>query len=146
METYYVEPEVAGGLGERTVMDRGVHPPSVKRLHYQFEGWLGDVLLESCPAFIVTEKAKEALLGLGATGATFDLVEVTVTDQFEELYPGRKLPPFAWLKPEGDPGRDDFGKTADGRLVVSQRALNVLRELGISHALVQPFESSGDTH
>jgi hypothetical protein len=45
MKYFYVEPEVAGGLGERTVMDRSTHPPVVKRLHYQLEGWLGDAIL-----------------------------------------------------------------------------------------------------
>jgi hypothetical protein len=140
MEYFYVEPEVAGGLGEHTVMDRSVHPPIVKRLHYQLEGWLGDAVLESFPVFIVTEEAKEALLGMGATGAAFDEVEVTVTDQFEELYPARELPSFARLKPEGQAGRDDIGAAADGRLVVSQRVLDVLSGLGISHALVEPLQ------
>lgn len=143
MQYFYVEPEVAGGLGERTVMDRSAHPPIVNRLHYQLEGWLGDAILESFPAFVVTEDAKESLLGIGVTGATFDDVEVTVTDQFEELYPGRKLPLFAWLKPEGKAGRDDIGAAADGRLVLSQRALDTLSSLGISNALVEPFEGEG---
>jgi len=143
MQYFYVEPEVAGGLGERTVMDRSSHPPIVNRLHYQLEGWLGDAILESFPAFVVTENAKESLLGIGATGATFDDVEVTVTVEFEELYPGRKLPLFAWLKPEGKAGQDDIGATADGRLVLSQRALDTLSSLGISNALVEPFGGEG---
>jgi hypothetical protein len=143
MQYFYVEPEVAGGLGERTRMDRSVHPPIVNRLHYQLEGWSGDAILESFPSFVVTEDAKESLLGIGVTGATFDDVEVTVTDQFKELYLGRKLPLFAWLKPEGKAGRDDIGATADGRLVLSQRALDTLSGLGISNALVEPFEGEG---
>jgi hypothetical protein len=141
MKYFYVEPEVAGGLGERTVMDRSVHPPIVNRLHYQLEGWLGDAILESFPAFVVTADAKESLLGIGATGATFAEVEVTVTGQFEELYPGQQLPLFAWLKPEGKAGRDDIAVAADGRLVLSQRALDTLSDLGISNALVEPFEN-----
>ena len=140
MKYFYIEPEVAGGLGERTIMDRSVHPPIVKRLHYALEGWLGDVILETFPVFVVTEVARDALLGMGATGAAFDEVEITVTDQFEELYPDRKLPPFVWLKAEGVAGRDDIGAAADGRLVVSQSALDVLSGLGTSHALVEPYE------
>ena len=53
MQYVYIEPEVAGGLGDHTVMDRSVHPPIVSKLHYQMEGWLGDALLESFPVFIV---------------------------------------------------------------------------------------------
>ena len=39
---HVVEPEVAGALGDRTEMDSSIHPPIVKRLHYEFQGWLGD--------------------------------------------------------------------------------------------------------
>lgn len=45
MKYFYIEPEVAGGLGRNTVMNRAVHPPVVSKLHYHFDGWLGDVLL-----------------------------------------------------------------------------------------------------
>ncbi|CDX39985.1 hypothetical protein MPLSOD_40275 [Mesorhizobium sp. SOD10] len=51
MDHFYLEPEVSGGLGDDTVMDTGVHPPPVvARLHYEFDGWLGDVIVTSFPA------------------------------------------------------------------------------------------------
>lgn len=103
------------------------------------EGWLGDAILESFPSFIVTEEAKRGLLASGVTGAIFADVEVTMTDNFKELYPNRNLPKFAWLKPEGAAGYSDFGTSCDGRLVVSERALNVLRQFGTAHASVEPF-------
>ncbi len=68
-------------------------------------------------------------------------MEVTASEQFEELYPARQLPKFAWLRVEGKPGQEDFGIAPDARLVVSQRALDVLRQLGVSRALVTEFES-----
>jgi hypothetical protein len=47
---YAVELEVAGGWGENTVFTtlpgKGV---VVQRLHYKFDGWLGDELLERPP-------------------------------------------------------------------------------------------------
>lgn len=139
MQYVYIEPEVAGGLGDHTVMDRSVHPPIVSKLHYQMEGWLGDALLESFPVFIVTEQAKQGLLASGLTGAIFADAEVTTTGNFRELYPEREVPAFDWLKPEGEAGHDDFGTASDGRLVVSERALDVLRKFGAAHALVEPF-------
>jgi hypothetical protein len=60
----------------------------------------------------------------------FDDVEVIVSGQFNELHPDRKLPPFAWLKPEGKAGQDDVGTVADDTLVVSQRSLDTLSRLG----------------
>ncbi|HKB91644.1 MAG TPA: hypothetical protein VKC60_14085 [Opitutaceae bacterium] len=61
MKYYYIEPEVAGSLGENTVIHREVHPPRVSKLHYRFDGWLGDVLLESFPSFIVAEDVEKKL-------------------------------------------------------------------------------------
>jgi hypothetical protein len=94
--------------------------------------------LETFPVFIVTEDAKNALLESGLTGMAFDEVEVTLSDLFQELYAGRTMPTFAWLKP-GQAGEGDFGVAADGCLVVSERALDLLQRLGISNASVEPF-------
>jgi hypothetical protein len=133
-----VEPEVAGGLGPNTILDVGVHPPVVSRLHYEFDGWLGDVLLETFPCFIVTDDARQRLVDRRFTGARFDEVEISASLQFEELYPEVRLPRFAWLQVIGEAGKTDFGTIA-GRLVISERALDVLRSLGLSHAEIKPI-------
>jgi len=144
MKYYAIQPEVAGGWGSNTLVeDRSIHPPRVKKLHYQFDGWLGDVILETFPCYIVTEEAKRNVEAAGATGVKFDEVEITTSEGFEELCPRLHLPHFAWLRVEGDPGRDDFGiaPAPDFRLVISERMLNILKPLGISHALIEDFGS-----
>ena len=143
MTAYHVvEPEVAGGWGKNTVF---IHTPGkptvVHKLHYQFDGWLGDELLESTPCYIVTERLAHEIKRAQLTGVGFDEVEVTTSDQFRELYPNRQLPKFIWLKIEGKPGKDDFGIARGLRFVVSDRALELLKQVGISHAAsVTPFE------
>ena len=77
MNYFCIEPEVAGGLGQNVEMDRSVHPPVVDKLHYEFDGWLGDELLETFPCFIVTEGAMKRLQLIHATGIKFDQAEVT---------------------------------------------------------------------
>ncbi len=140
MEYCVIRPEVAGGWGEHTVVhDRSVHPPILSKLHYEFDGWLGDVLLTSFPVFIIAESAKKKLEAIGATGVKFDEVEVSTSEQFRDIYPDRKLPKFVWLKADGKAGHDDFGIAPICRLVISKRALDVLRSLGISHARVEEF-------
>ncbi len=52
MKYYQLEPEVAGGFGEQSVIDRSSGKMVVRKLHYEFDGWLGDVLLESYLCFI----------------------------------------------------------------------------------------------
>ncbi|MDX8514926.1 hypothetical protein [Mesorhizobium captivum] len=141
MKYFYLEPEVSGGLGDNTVMDSSVHPPIVTRLHYEFDGWLGDVIVTSFPCYLVTEDVKEKILKDGFSGVRFDKVEVTTSELFEEMQPDLELPPFVWLKVDGEAGHDDFGLAEDHRLVVSESVLDVLRPLGISNALVEPFQA-----
>ena len=138
---HIVEPEVAGGWGKNTEFTRTPgQPVVVHKLDYQFDGWLGDELLESTPCYVSTERLAAEIRRAHLTGVSFDQVEISKSEQFDDLYRGRELPKFVWLKIEGTPGRDDFGVTPDLRLVVSERALVVLNEAGISHALVEPFD------
>ena len=51
---YTLEPEVPGGWGTGIEVDNSCHPPIVKRLHIEFDGWCGDELLECYPCFIVS--------------------------------------------------------------------------------------------
>jgi hypothetical protein len=142
--SYYVlEPEVAGGWGKNTVFSRTPGKPVVvHKLHYQFDGWLGDELLESTPCYIASERLARGIEKAGLKGVSFDAVEVTKSEQFEELYPGRVLPKFVWLKVDGTAGQDDFGIAPGLRLVVSERAFELLKEAGLSHAAsITPFET-----
>jgi hypothetical protein len=141
MMSYYVlEPEVAGGFGAHTVIDRSSGKMVVQKLHYQFDGWLGDELLESAPCFIASEGLVREIESARLTGVRFDEVEITTSDQFRELYPNRQLPMFVWLKVEGKAGHDDFGIAPGLRLVVSKRALELLKRVGIANAAsIEPF-------
>jgi hypothetical protein len=143
MTYHIVEPEVAGGWGENTVADSSTHPPRVSKLHYRFDGWLGDAILESFPCYIATEEAKRKIETIGATGVQFADVEVSVSEQFKDLYGDRQIPKFRWLQILGKAGQDDFGilPAPDLRLVISDRILEALRQLGISHATIQPFKA-----
>jgi hypothetical protein len=132
-----LDPEVAGGLGTQTIMQRDRHPPKVERLHYMFEGWLGDDLLQTFPCFIITRSMGERLAGL--TGFSLDDVQVSTSEQFEELHPDWQLPEFRWLRVTGVPGTDDFGVTPPGFLVVSERALQRLLQGRLDHCKVTPF-------
>ena len=109
MKYYLIEPEVAGGIGEHSVIDRSSGKMIVRKLHYVFEDWGGDVVLTSCPCLIVTESAKRKLQSVGLTGLRFDEVEITTSELFDELYPNRLPPELAWLQTVGKPGHDGLG-------------------------------------
>jgi len=139
-EFWSLEPEVAGELGDGSVLDTSIHPPVVSKLEYRFTGWLGDELLETFPCHIVTEHLGAALLLARLTGFQLDDVNVAVSDEFTEMYPGRRLPNFKWLKISGQAGTDDFGLSDDHTLVVSDAALRLLRQHTISQCDVEKYD------
>lgn len=139
MRYYFLAPEVAGGLGERTVMSRERHPPIVSRLHYEMDVWLGDELLEGFPCFIVTATLAREIEAADLSGATLEAAEVTTSEQFRELEGDREIPQFVWLRVGGTAGHDDFGTDATGRLVVSQQARDVLGRGKLEHCEVADF-------
>ena len=139
MHYFVLSPEVAGGLGKNTVMSRTEHPPSVSRLHYELDGWLGDDLLESFPCFVVTSRLADGLGHSSLLGVELREVEITTSEQFRELYPDRHVPTFAWLHVVGKPGGDDFGADAQGRLVVSEKALHLLKTFALDNCDVSEY-------
>jgi hypothetical protein len=138
MKFYVIEPEVAGGFGKNSEADWSVHPPIVKKLHYEFDDWLGDCIVESFPCYIITKDIQKQLITCRTTGASFDEVEISTSELFQDLYPNRKLPKFIWLKVHGIAGKDDFGiaSTSNRRfgLVISERVLDLLKNNSLLYA------------
>jgi hypothetical protein len=134
MSFYALKPEVPGTLGQRSELIQcpGTYP-IVRRLHFEFSyGTLGNDLITSHPAFLVTEALADPLEQSGLSGfAISSDVDVTVDEQVWLFEPNWQPPAVRWLKVAGEPASDDFGLTADAQLVVSSRALLVLRQFKI---------------
>ena len=138
MRHFLIEPEVAGGWGPGTLADTTVHPPRISRLDHEFAGWLGDELLESFPCFIVSTALAEALERAALGG--FTLADVMISRAEEATFSaGPGLPEFRWLKVDGQAGASDFGLAPDHRLVVSERALQILQSRPLAHASIEDF-------
>jgi hypothetical protein len=134
MMYYDLDPEVPGEIGNYSNLDLLQYPVAGGQLQYTFHGWLGDCLVTSTPLFLITMEAGKELAGLSVTGCSLATAVVSVSEEFEELHPGLKLPEFAWLKVGGEVGVDDFALSRGLYLVVSERALAVLRRHGLDHA------------
>ena len=96
-------------------------------------------MLESFPCFIATDKLAAAIEKAGLSGVAFESVEISVSDNVDASSFRLKLPHFVRLVPEGEAGVNDFG-TSEGRLVVSERALKVLKTASLRRAEIEPFE------
>lgn len=135
-------------------MDRSFHPPNVSKLDFEFETWPHDALIEGFPSWIVTLPAMEKIEGARLSSVRFKEVKITTSEQFQDIYRNRRLPRFVWMDVKGRPGRDDFGinesfkitgseQPIDARrftLVISERALAILRDLGIANATIYKFD------
>ncbi len=138
---YNVEPEVAGQLGPNSRLDTSTFPPKVHKLEYIFDGWLGDAILESFPCFLLRKDAADAWVASGVNGFDLDIVSVGKSAVFEDLYPGRDLPQFYWLKPKGLPTIDDVALSEKNVLVLSKKAIEALRPFGLDNAEIVEIDS-----
>lgn len=140
MSYYLLEPVVAGGLAENTVMDTSTHPPRVQHLRYAIDDWHGDELLESTPAFVIAERLADDLTARNdLNGYRLAEAEVTLSDTGVELLADATLPAFRWLQITGAPGQDDFGLTGNADLVVSARALELLQSGNLENCDIGPW-------
>jgi hypothetical protein len=139
MKHYSLEPEVSGGWGKRTEADTTVHPPIVYKLHYQFDGWLGDSLIESFPCYLVTSDLADLIISSGFTGAEIRDTEITISEEFIALHEDQVLPNFKWLHVIGIAGQHDFGICSNLTLIVSDRALMLLKKKQLDHCDIEEW-------
>jgi len=142
MMYHVVNPETAGGWGERTRSTTVPGQPTiVHELDCEFDDWLGDELLAVPVCYIVTEGLAGEINRAGLSGVVFDHVVISKSGEFEDWHPdGLDLPKFLWMKVVGEAGRDDFGLVGDFELVVSDKALAVLQSRPLQHAIIDVFE------
>ncbi|WP_404448180.1 hypothetical protein LG307_03520 [Sutcliffiella horikoshii] len=158
MILYFLEPEVSGGHGEQTIYGTEENVKNdgisgqVKFLHYEFEGWRGDDLIESTPTFIISHNLKNELLKSEFRDYKLEDCLITTSDEFKELYPNRELPSFTRFIPlgtvemEGESFKNwsgyHFSLSLKGELVVTQKALEFLEKLSIDNCDITRLKHS----
>jgi hypothetical protein len=100
---------------------------------------LGDALLESFPCFIVTAAIAAALQKGKLNGFRLAPVDISKSETFQELYGDKDLPSFKWLQVDGVAGNQDFGLSKNHTLVVSETALETLRQFGIQNCEIREW-------
>lgn len=125
---YKLKPEIPGKLGERTDIDNASHPPKIRNLHFEFDGWLGDDLIECFPCYLITENLLMALNSADLSGFIMKDAEISFSQIFNDLYPNKVMPSFKWLIISGEYGDDFF--MGNNYLHVSSEALDFLKHNG----------------
>ena len=127
MTFYAVRPEVPGQLGDKTVLDRDGGRLKVQHLELVFDGWLGDELVTAHPAFAATRHLADLFVQAGLTGFSLRDMDVSRSEEFLDFYPDRQLPEFVELVLTGTPGVDDLARDDTDLLIMSERAVDVMR-------------------
>ncbi|NMD56542.1 MULTISPECIES: hypothetical protein [Tsukamurella] len=134
---YVLEPEVAGGLGEGSVLDTSVHPPLLSRLEYEVMDWQGDDLISSFPVYLVSPRLLAAIEATRLTGFTVNPnCRVTVDEQCRDEVQGSGVLAFTWIDIHGAVG-DDLHITSDLLLGVSDRAWAVISSFTLNRCDVR---------
>ncbi|HUA64579.1 MAG TPA: hypothetical protein VME24_01950, partial [Alphaproteobacteria bacterium] len=136
MQYYVIVPQGYGQLGERTVVDR--HSGEIIKV---------EVMLEHVPEDELTEVGGDIYLAsivlakaLAENYPTcFDFEGTTVCKAPQMAKRIKTLPEFVWLKIRGIGLKDDFG-LLNNRLVISETALEFLRQFKIRESEVTRFE------
>lgn len=155
---YLLEPEVAGGLGPNTIItnwkelksgEQQIH--KIEYLEYVFDDWLGDDLLTSFPAFIVTQELATDMSERQLTGIELGEVQITKSKLFEDIHPNFMLPSFARLQPTGIVvlsedrkvkkwSKHDVCLSQYGDLIVTENCMAILKKYRLEHCDIEIVE------
>jgi len=140
MKKYIIEPEVSGQIiGSH--LNHETKPPLIEKLNYQFDDWLGDDIIAGFRCFICTDGLAKSIKKNSLSGYEFDQCTITKSELFHDLNEnGKDLPTFFWLKINGT-SDDDFFITSNFTLVISERALEILRQFNIDHCTVEIYSA-----
>jgi hypothetical protein len=139
MTKYIIEPEVAGKLGDGAILDHRTKPPVIEKLHYDFDDWLGDDILAGFQCFICTESLAQAIKENNLSGYKFEECKITKSQLFNDLNEdGLDLPTFFWFRVIGNEN-EDFFIVPNMTLVISERALNTLKQFNVNHCVIKDY-------
>jgi hypothetical protein len=135
---YAIEAEVPGHLGEDALYSGDTSGWNVTKMHLEFDGWMGDDIIQVLNCFLVTDKAKRLLEVAKLKGLSFERPIITKSADFLERQPDTTLPEFWWIRPPSSLGDGDVAIEGNGFLVVSETAMKEIHNLNLSHASVRP--------
>lgn len=144
MKFFLLRPEVPGRVGADTELDTSIHPPEVtgEVAYLELDDWLGSSVIKCFPCFFATKELAEKIRASDLSGCMFRPSIVRKLPTFNDLYPaGRYLPEFEELVLTGEAGKHDFGRSSENKLVVSERTLEIIKDLGPNQCDIEDFRT-----
>lgn len=136
---YCLDPQVAGELGDGTVLDSSTHPPQVSKVDYVLDQSDADELIQSFPVYLVSTNLAPRLQDAGLTGFELSGATVRPSDNYLAIYGNVPPPEYLWLQVTGTAGEADCWLDESAQLCVSDRMMTVIEAAGLSDCLVEPI-------
>lgn len=134
---FLLECEVAGGLGERTIIDNN---KNIVHLDYEFAGYMGDEIIETIKSFVITFSLADDIKNNQLNGYSLQDIELSANEEFYDFNQEEELSDFGLrLIPNGTVNVDknkqeyqdwsgqDFCFSNTSCLVVTEKALKILK-------------------
>jgi len=137
---YRLDPQVAGELGEGTLLDSSTHPPIVSRVDYVLDLPQADEFIQSFPVFLVSDGLGARLQAGGLTGFTLAEASVRPSENYLALYGEAPHRQYLWMNVTGSPGQADTWLDASFQVCVSDRMLAILEASELSDCLVEEID------
>ena len=138
MNYFRLKPERPSNIWQySTVDDRG----EIQKMVFAYDFWSNEPIFRDIRYFFVRRSVATALQEAGLTG--FQCVEVPTikSKQYDSSdHRDRDPEPVGWLQVTGRMAMDDFGLQGKAKLVVSERALGVLRNHGLVRCEVIEYD------
>jgi hypothetical protein len=134
-----LDPQIAGELGGRTVLDSTTHPPVVRELEYVLDQPEADDLIQSFPVFLVGVDLARRLQEAGLSGVGLAEAVVRPSAEYTAAYGRAPHRSYRRLQP-GNVGEDCWVDDS-GRLCVSDRMMRILDDAELSDCLVSEIRT-----
>ena len=129
MNFFVFNPELPGNVGAQAVMDYSGSWPKPVTLHYELEDIpVDDIIAGSLGVTLASPPLCEALKSKGLTGFRTEKALLTASDICREMNDNAPIPPLLWVVIDGIAGVNDFGIFDGNNLVVSNTALEVIKQ------------------
>ena len=124
---YFIKPQSASQLGNKTVYDKSVVPWGIEKLHVIFDVWSNDDILKNSPCYFISKKLHNGILDSELSGIEIgEQIQIDKSDTFQSLYPNKKIGEFYLVHITGSPMVSDFGILSPNKLIISEKALKLL--------------------
>lgn len=142
MEFHRIAPQRPCDIWTYSEFEPGpAYPRRFRRVVFAYDFPTKDCLFNDSPYYFIISEAGSALSALGLSGAGRQPVETRVSDAYTQSYGTPTwVPEVEQLIVTGSAGEDDFGLQGRVTLIVSDRALALLRQHGLAHAQIFPYD------